>query len=250
MGKGRNWSPEERSTLARAYANATNDGEKGADQQFQAYAGTIYENVRKMAPASAQAQGTYHFRGVDAMYKYFRDSIAKDVQHFNASKRIVRVSNPTGVTEEEKFCMAVAIHLKLAKKMEYTHKDFDITRWPNYLAYYVLKDLPKFRDQNASTTLEDDGGKYDSDDNDDPTMEKKTRRTISLPTLPVPSILVATTTRRRRRRRQPFLLVLATVKRRIAPVVVPLDKRQPRQPSVWTRIQKRGLKSSTRFTCS
>ena len=39
--------------------------------------------------------------------------------------RVVSISIPTGVTEKEKINMAVAIHCKETKKMEYKVKSYD-----------------------------------------------------------------------------------------------------------------------------
>jgi hypothetical protein len=99
------------------------------------------------------------------VYNHWRDSIAKDIQAFNKAKRMVRLSNPTGVTVEEKHSMAVAIHLGKVKKMDYGSRGFDVTKWPNYLAYKVLMDVPKFSDANAAGS--DDVETENEDDEDE-----------------------------------------------------------------------------------
>jgi hypothetical protein len=65
-------------------------------------------------------------------------------------------------------CMAVAIHLGKTKKMDYKFCDFDTTKWPNYLAYYVLKDIAKFSDHaNAATNVAPAEDMYDIHDDKD-----------------------------------------------------------------------------------
>ena len=100
MGKAARWSPEERAILARAYVRATHNGVKGADQKANDYMMDIYENVKELAPITARASGSYHYRGAATIYNYFRDYIAKDIQTFNASKRIIHISKPAGTTKD------------------------------------------------------------------------------------------------------------------------------------------------------
>jgi uncharacterized membrane protein YgcG len=130
----------------------------------------ILSFFEKLAPENAQAQGNYHFRGCGPVYNHWRDHIVKDVQAFNKAKRMVRLSNPTGVTTEEKHAMAVAIHLKKVAKMDYGSRNFDVSKWPNYLAYEVLMDVPKFSDSNAvdddlETDEEDEEVEYADENN-------------------------------------------------------------------------------------
>jgi hypothetical protein len=87
---------------------------------------------------------TFHHRSEGA-YQYFRDTVAKDVQKFNEALRTVYVSEPTGVSEQEKINMAVAIHKKLTNAMNYTLKDYDPNKWRNYMGWLHLKEAPKFR---------------------------------------------------------------------------------------------------------
>ena len=152
MPRAVNWRPEEKAALAKAYVRATHNVEKGTDQTGQEFAMDILSYFEKLAPDTARAQGSYHFRGCGPVYNHWRDHIAKDVQAFNKAKRMVRLSNPTGVTTEEKHAMAVAIHLKKVAKMDYGSRNFDVSTWPNYLAYQVLMDVPKFSDAKSIST--------------------------------------------------------------------------------------------------
>ena len=50
----------------------------------------------------------------------------------------------SGVTDDQKVNMAVAIHLQKTKVMEYQYKDFDSTQWRFFKAWVELRTLPKF----------------------------------------------------------------------------------------------------------
>jgi hypothetical protein len=52
---------------------------------------------------------------------------------------------PIGVTEVGKAAMAVAIHLKFTKKIDYCYKNFEVTNWKFFGAWNMLKDTPKFQ---------------------------------------------------------------------------------------------------------
>ena len=80
-----------------------------------------------------------------------RDNIFPDIQKFIGTLNLVNDSHPTGgLTAKEYHCMAIAIHLNLTKKVDYDFCDnkprsFNpAERWPNYLAFLVVKDQPKF----------------------------------------------------------------------------------------------------------
>ena len=79
-----------------------------------------------------------------------RDNIFPDIQKFIGTLNLVNDSHPTGgLTAKEYHCMAIAIHLNLTKKVDYDFCDnkprsFNpAERWPNYLAFLVVKDHPK-----------------------------------------------------------------------------------------------------------
>lgn len=54
------------------------------------------------------------------------------------------MSVPTGTTEQNKINMAVAIHKKKTKLMDYSYRDFDPMVWKHYTCWLALKDIPKF----------------------------------------------------------------------------------------------------------
>lgn len=72
-----------------------------------------------------------------------------DLGKFNVSLMKVQSSKPSGITDQQVINMAVAVHLKKANGRDYSTKDFDATKWPNYAAWMVLKNTRKF----ATTTV-------------------------------------------------------------------------------------------------
>ena len=68
--------------------------------------------------------------------------------------RVVSISNPTGVTEKEKMNMAVEIHCKEIKKMEYKYKSYDPNEWKFYQSYLHLQKLPKFENLRPTAGVE------------------------------------------------------------------------------------------------
>lgn len=144
MVRGRNWRSAEVAAVAKAYVNATNNPLKGADQRQEEFVADILKKLEQIAPSDVTpADGTYHHRGPSA-WSHLRDSVFKDVQKFNEALRIVYLSVPSGVTEEQKINMAVAIHMRKTKHMNYDYKDYDSKQWRHYFAWLQLKDLPKF----------------------------------------------------------------------------------------------------------
>lgn len=125
------------------------------------YRDDIFRIVQMLAPTEHE-EGRFGDRGADAILKYFRDTIAKDVQSFNKALRLVNSSEPTGdLKEEELVNMAVAIHLGKTNRMEYKYRDFSAQAWKFYPAYMELRNEPKFNyhfTQRRTTDTSDNGG--------------------------------------------------------------------------------------------
>jgi hypothetical protein len=64
----------------------------------------------------------------------------------------VNSSQPTGVDDQQKINMAVAIHMKKTAKMDYAYKDFEPKQWRHHTAWLNVKDTPKFK-YNYPTTV-------------------------------------------------------------------------------------------------
>jgi hypothetical protein len=151
MGKAAQYSSEEGRVIAMGWLTATYT-EKGTDQKAESFRSDMYDAIFLNAPPNA-AEGTFHHRGDRKLFNYWRDTISKHVNVFSKSRRLVNASQPSGVDEQQKINMAVAIHMKLATKMDYEYKDYDPTKWKHYSAWLVVKDTPKFR-YDAVTTIQ------------------------------------------------------------------------------------------------
>lgn len=146
MPQGLKWSPTEAAELARAWANASNNAIRGADQRHDEFWDDVLAKMKLVRPTiPAEQNGRFWQRGREAIHAYWRDHLSKDVMSFNKALRKVFEAEPTGVTLQEMICMAVAIHLKKTKHMDYHFKNFDVTKWRFYSAWHQLKNVNKFR---------------------------------------------------------------------------------------------------------
>ena len=138
----KHWKSAEVALGCKAYVSATLNPIKGADQDVITFNSDLLAKLEEISPTDC-ADGTYHKRGI-RVYPYLRDNVFPDIQKFNKALRIIYSSNPTGVTEDEKVFMAVAIHVKKTKQMEYQYKSFDPSSWKMYEGWRELKKIPKF----------------------------------------------------------------------------------------------------------
>ena len=87
----------------------------------------------------SNAVGVYGDRPQTAIMNHWKDNISRDVKKFNKAILMVLRSKPSGVTEEEKIHIAVAINLKKADTASSRHKDYQPYDWIYYKAWLVLK---------------------------------------------------------------------------------------------------------------
>jgi hypothetical protein len=118
----------------------------------------VIEKFKGFSPELPEV-GRYYHRSSMAIMEELRRMKA-DIQSFNKALNIVWASNPTGVTEAAKIAMAITIHCKFTKRMDYHYKNFDVTSWKFFGAWSTLKDTPKFQFHtpsygNKNTTAED-----------------------------------------------------------------------------------------------
>ena len=116
---------------------------KGTDQKKEAFVATLIERFKILSPENI-SEGTYWKRGPQ-VWKYIRDNVFSDVQKFNKALRLVDVSQPSGVSNQEIINMAVAVHIKATKKMDYNFRTQDPNSWRFYQAWIYLRKLPKFK---------------------------------------------------------------------------------------------------------
>ena len=150
MGRAPKYDVQELEHLAIAWRNATRDNVKGADKKVEVHTAIIENNMKCLAPPGV-SDDKYHGRGGERLHQYWRDTIAPELQKFNSALRIVKLSRPTGVGQDEIISMAIAIHQQETKKMDYAFKNYSHDKWRFYKAWLVAKDEPKFA-YNAGET--------------------------------------------------------------------------------------------------
>ena len=114
----------------------------GADKDFNAFSNEVMLRTEEFSPTEAQ-EGRFHHRGL-RIYAYLRDRVFPTLQKFNKSLRHIYACNPTGVTDQQKINMAVALHLQKVTTMDYAFKDFSPSTWKQYGGWLAVKHLPKF----------------------------------------------------------------------------------------------------------
>jgi hypothetical protein len=125
-------------------ARATHDSIHGADQKSAEFMHALITNLRHEAPAGPHP-GQYENRGDDPIYAFIRDHLKPEMNKFNIALRAVVATQPTGVSEEEKINMAIAIHLQKTTRMEYKYRNQNPHEWRYYEAWKVLRNTSKFR---------------------------------------------------------------------------------------------------------
>ena len=150
MARGKTFSAVERQYAAKAYILATTNSVVGCDQSTDNFAKSIHYHMKRLQPPTVDV-GLYSERTPKNIWAMLRDSIFPDVQKFIGTLQMINDSNPTGgVSIKDVHCMAIAVHINYAKRMDYGFCEnkpqaFNPTEcWVNYLAFLVLKDPPKF----------------------------------------------------------------------------------------------------------
>lgn len=142
MGRKKRWSPQESTHLAAAWMTTSEDTGsatvKGTNQDMKAFWLSAQANFKKLAPAVAS--GAHHKRGMGPIKGHWSNGISRDCKKFNKCLVKVHSSKPTGVTEENKVNMAVAIHTGKTDMMQFCHKECDANNWRFYLSWLVLKE--------------------------------------------------------------------------------------------------------------
>ena len=156
MGRGLAWTAEEAGDLARAWIAATEDPVLGIDQTSTHFNQGMYSSFCSFAPDGACAK-QYSGRGARPSRAKW-DSISADCQKFRSALRFIRMCEPSGVTEDNIFSMAVAKHLGKRSTMSYDARDYPYERCNNHLAFKVLRRVPKFQDQNDSEPIDSSNG--------------------------------------------------------------------------------------------
>mmetsp|Transcript_2648 Transcript_2648/g.5577 ORF Transcript_2648/g.5577 Transcript_2648/m.5577 type:complete len:360 (-) Transcript_2648:110-1189(-) len=164
MGHGSRYSREERKAVAEAWKVATSNPLVGADQGSSDFRASM---LKALKDANPDAKEKYWHRGPDKIYMYWRDDIAKDLNHFLFVLREAYAAVTTGnLSEDEYHSIAVAKHLNQTTVCTYNYRDFDADKWMNYRAFLVVQRMPKFELDPSNARRPSFASDYDSSDNE------------------------------------------------------------------------------------
>lgn len=152
MGSAKRWHAKECEAAAKAYVFATHDEIAGAQQKGADFGKRIADAFKDLSPPGCAGTGFYWDRDPDGsksiVWSYVRDVMMKECQKFNGTYNKVLNMKLTGVTEQEKVNIAVAMFQKKLTadgKSVYVYKDYKALEWRLYLAWIVLKDTKKLQ---------------------------------------------------------------------------------------------------------
>jgi hypothetical protein len=188
MPQGKKWLSEEYKTLAIAFIQTSEELEvkalKGTGQTGEQFWKKVMVRLEELAPRGDDAVGRYHNRGLLPVWNQWKDNINRNVKGFNKCLLTIYKSNPTGVTEDEKINMAIAIHVGKVDVMNYRMAQFEPNDWKLYQAWLVLKDHPAFLpppQPNAGNTenlASDESEDESTEDDDSASAPKKKKKKV------------------------------------------------------------------------
>lgn len=147
MGRGCAWTDVELGKFARAWLYTSEDAVTGVDKTVARFRETIFEKFKSLARPDANDR-TYAARSARSVRAKF-DEVAADIQKFRDALRLIRSSNPTGVTEGEIFSMEIYKHLGKRKVMSYDARSFPHSIWRNHLDFKAVRTHPKFSEDGS-----------------------------------------------------------------------------------------------------
>jgi sRNA-binding regulator protein Hfq len=170
MPKGKRWSPEESFDLAQAWINVSEDaGEvevKGVNQDSDEFWSRVRANFKARGPTVQD--GTYGDRAVTAIMNHWKDNISRECKRFNKSLLKVHSCNLSGVNQQDKINIAVAIHMGKSDCPAARLRKYQPMNWKFYQCWLALKDHRAFVPPQASAPIVDvDDDKDDEEDDDD-----------------------------------------------------------------------------------
>ena len=163
---GRHWIGPEVTAACKAYAKATLNPLVGADQDIDKFCAEVAQRMGEFVPPNVEP-GMFHHRGM-RIYPYLRDNVFPQLQKFNKCLRHIYACNPTGVTEQQKINMAVALFKKVAKGMDYEYKEYDTKNWKMYAGWLAVRHLPKFQFESSNAMPQNSVMTAESTESDDP----------------------------------------------------------------------------------
>ena len=157
---------------------------KGTGQTGEQFWKKVMVRLEADAPKGDEAVGRYHNRGLLPVGNQWKDNVNRNVKGFNKCLLMIYKSNPTGVTEDEKINMAIAIHVGKCDVMNYRMAELEPNDWKLYQAWLVLKDHPAFlpppqpNTGNTENLASDDSEDEPSEDDDSAAAPKKKKKKV------------------------------------------------------------------------
>jgi tRNA-splicing ligase RtcB len=166
MPKGKKWTTEECFDLAMAWIETSeDDGQpevKGTNQDSDEFWAKVMERFKVKGPTPQN--GIYGECAMTAIQTQFKDNIARDLKKFNKSLLKVMSSNPSGVSQQEKINIAVAMHLGKTDAVSQRHKNFEPMNWKLYQCWLTLKEHRAFQPPQPQSPVEVEDDDADEED--------------------------------------------------------------------------------------
>jgi hypothetical protein len=162
MPKGKRWSPEENLDLAQAWIEVSEDAGspdvKGTNQDSDEFWARVHRNFKEKGGDQGSGKGVYGDRAITAIQNQWKDNISRNIKNFNKAIAKVNASNLSGVTNQQKVNVAVAIHLGKTDVASTRHRNFQVMDWKFYQCWLALKEHPAFLPpkQKEAEEIEDD----------------------------------------------------------------------------------------------
>ena len=139
--RGCGWRLTALHSLAQVWVATSENAVTGIDQTSERFRTALL----------VECNSLYQHRDAKGLRSHF-DEMARDVQKFRKSIRTIFGFCPTGVDEDNMFCMALDLHLKKPKPTSpdrkendmYNFKDFDTSKWRYYVACKTWQKTRKF----------------------------------------------------------------------------------------------------------
>ena len=168
MGRAPHWIIEERVAVAESWLEASEEGSEdvGSDQDKATFRKKIMDNLKAKAPSNSLATGRFHARGEGPVMKQWGE-ISKNCSAFNKKILQVHASAMSGVTEQQKINVAVAMQNSIIAAASYQQKDYEPNDWVYYHCWLQLKShrkfLPPQRNDSDGDDEESEGTGTDAD---------------------------------------------------------------------------------------
>jgi hypothetical protein len=154
MTRGLAWDANELQVASKAYAIATKNNIRGADQTSKKFGQDILRLVKELQPPNLKNTVLRYGNrenGHTCILRQLKDVVFPDIQKFGKKLLSIKSRDLTGnLTERDIHCMAIAVHLRKCVGVNYnyciggTKAITPETDWKYYLAYLEVKHLEKF----------------------------------------------------------------------------------------------------------